>query len=271
MPIADVHTHVFPDDIAASAISVLEAEGHGIKATFDGTISGLLEIMDASGIDIAVTQPVATKPGQVKRINDWAAKVGSPRIVPFGAMHPDLERPDMEIARMASMGLRGFKLHSEYQRFAPDEERMAPIYESAREHGMTILFHAGLDIGIPTLHGTPESFSRMLDAWPGLSAILAHMGGFRLWERVRECLIGRDVYMDTSYSLKFMSSDAFVDLARAHGVDRVLFGTDAPWEDVSAEVARIREAGLTSSELDAVMWHNAARLLSLAGPDPALS
>ena len=69
--VIDFHTHCFADNVAKSAMPFLEAEGN-IKALHDGTIAGQRACMDRCGIDISVVQPVATKPSQVKAINDWA-------------------------------------------------------------------------------------------------------------------------------------------------------------------------------------------------------
>jgi predicted TIM-barrel fold metal-dependent hydrolase len=260
--VVDIHAHVFPDDVAASAMPALEAEAD-VKAAFDGTVAGLLAQMDRAGIDVAVTQPVATKPSQVARINDWAASTASERIVPFGGIHPDSADPKREIARMAAMGLTGIKLHPEYQSFRPDEPRMAPIYEAIAEHDMIILFHAGLDIGIPTDYGRPEAFARMLYEYPDLTAILAHMGGWNLWDEVREHLLGLPVYFDTSYAYGHMSDDDFLDLVEGHGADRVLFGTDGPWADASAEVAWLGGLALSDDDREAILGGNAEGLLGL--------
>ncbi len=263
MRIIDFHTHVFPDHAAATAIETLIAEvpgGHPVY--YDGTVSGLVAKMDEAGIAASVLAPVATKPGQVPRVNDWTAAQASERIVPFGSMHPDFEDPEAEIARMRSLGMRGFKLHPEYQAFSPDEPRMDAIHAAAREHGVAILYHAGADIGIPTLHGTPEAFAKMLDAWPGLTVVLAHMGSFDLWDDVERLLVGRDVYFDTSYTLGHLPDGQFTRIARGHGLDRILFGSDGPWTDSAAEIARLR-ALFDEDEISGVLGGNAERLLAL--------
>jgi predicted TIM-barrel fold metal-dependent hydrolase len=261
MRIIDFHTHAFADDIAARAIPALEAEAD-TRAFGDGTIGGLVASMDAAGIAVSVLQPVATKPGQVRAINDWAASVASDRIVPFGAMHPSVDDPAAEIAHMAAIGLRGIKLHPEYQEFVPDEERMAPIYEAARAHGLIVLFHAGIDIGIPTLRGTPRTFAQVLAGFPGLKVVLAHMGSFKLWDEVTEELVGREVWLDTAYTLGHLPDDRFVEIARAHGTGRIVFGTDAPWTDAVAELAHIRRLGFDEGELAAILGGNAEVLLA---------
>jgi uncharacterized protein len=263
MRIIDCHTHVFPDAIAAAAIASLEAEGD-VVAVYDGTVSGLLETMDRAGVATSVVQPVATKPSQVRSINDWAVGVASERIIGFGAMHPDLEDPAGEIARMHALGLRGFKMHSEYQSFAPDDPRLDPIWDAAAGHGMIAFFHAGADIAFPTVRGTPEAFAGLLDRWPGLTVVLAHLGGFQQWEGVAALLAGRDVWLDTSYTLGHLPDDRFVEIVRAHGADRVLFGSDGPWTDPGVEIAHLRSLGLTTAELAAILGANAERLLGRA-------
>lgn len=261
MQIIDIHTHVWPDAIAPNAIDSLQSLGT-LTAYYDGTVAGLLGAMDSSVVAVSVVQPVATKPGQVRGINDWVATIASDRVMPFGAMHPDLEDPAAEIARMASLGLRGLKLHPEHQAFAPDEPRLAALYEAAMAHDMTVFFHAGADELHDTLRGTPQSFSAVLDGFPGMRVVLAHLGGFRVWNDVSEVLVGKNVYLDTAYTLGHLPDAEFVEIVRAHGAHRVLFGSDGPWTDAAAEIAWIRRLPLAKGVADAILGENAARLLA---------
>jgi predicted TIM-barrel fold metal-dependent hydrolase len=260
--VIDFHSHIFPDALAPAAIKALEEEGD-TRATHDGTLAGMIASMDAAGIDASVVQPVSTKPSQVCGINDWVATLTSERVVPFGGMHPDFPDPAAEMTRMRSLGIRGFKMHPEYQSFEPEEPRMTSIYEAAAEQGMPILFHSGHDIAFTTARGTPAVWGRLLDRWPGLTLIIAHMGGFKLWRQAKDELIGRDVYLDTAYTLGHIADEEFVDLVEAHGSGKVLFGTDSPWTEPSEELARIRGLGLPETELAAILGGNAARLLGL--------
>jgi len=259
--IIDIHTHAWPDEIAQKAVSALMSQGT-LTPFYDGTVAGLIAEMDRCGISTSVLQPVATKPAQVSDINDWAASLASERIVPFGAIHPDFENPSAEVARMAALGLRGLKLHPEHQDFAPDERRMAPIYEAAIEHDMTVFFHAGEDELHEGLHGTPESFAAVLDGFPKMRMVLAHLGGYRVWNRVAELLVGRDVYLDTAYTLGHLPDADFVEIVHAHGPERVLFGSDGPWTDAKAEIAWLRRLPLREGVIDAILSTNAERLLA---------
>jgi predicted TIM-barrel fold metal-dependent hydrolase len=261
MRIIDVHTHIWPDALAAAAVSSVGSLGH-IQAHYDGTVAGLTAAMDRAGVDVSIVLPVATKPSQVGTINDWAAGLRGERIEPYGAMHPDFDDPAAEIARMAALGLRGFKMHPEYQSFEPHEARMQPIYAAAIEHDMTLFFHAGGDVAFTSVRGTPESFVSVLEAWPDLHAVLAHMGGFRQWHAVSGRLAGCDVLFDTAYTLGHLPDEEFVALAREHGCDRVMFGSDGPWTDAGEQLDHLRRLPFTDAELEAILGGNAERLLA---------
>lgn len=260
----DIHTHAWADTLAAKAIpALIESAGHHLTPHYDGTIAGLTAEMDRTGVDISVVQPVATKPTQVATINDWAASINSERIIGFGAMHPDLEDAPAEIERMASLGIKGFKMHPEYQCFEPHDPRLEHIWSAAAEHGMIALFHAGADICMPQVRGTAESFLRLIEAWPGLTVILAHLGGFQQWRDVALHLRGRRVWLDTAFTLGHLPDEDIVELVTQHGVDRILFGSDGPWTDAAAEIAHLRTLGFSEHELAAILGGNASRLLSI--------
>jgi hypothetical protein len=162
---------------------------------------------------------------------------------------------------MASLGLKGFKMHPEHQDFEPHDPRLDPIWHAAVEHGMIVLFHAGADVIHPSVRGTAQSFARLMDAWPELRVILAHLGGFRQWQQVAEHIQGRDVYLDTAYTLGHLPDSEFVELVRAHGADRVLFGSDGPWTDAAFEVAHLSSLGFSEEELTGILGDNAQRML----------
>jgi len=94
------------------------------------------------------------------------------------------------------------------------------------------------------------------------------MGGYRCWEGVERYLVGREVYFDTSYSMADLGPEAITALIKAHGPERVLFATDSPWTDQSAELAAIRALPFTEAEIEAITGGNAVRLLGswAAGP-----
>lgn len=265
-----MHAHVFPDRLAATAVASLSQEA-GIAPSFDGTLAGLRSLMKRAGVTCSVIQPVASKASQVRSINDWVTGMADERIVPFGAMHPDYPDPEAELARLASQGILGFKLHPEYQVFSPDEDRLEPLYAAAARYDLAIYFHAGEDIALPDVHSTPQAFSRVLDRHPELTIVLAHMGGWRQWDDVLRHLAGRDVYLDTSFTIPYLGEERFAEIVAAHGADRILFGSDAPWADIATEVALLRRMPFSKRDLEAILWRNAELLLERRPRRNALS
>jgi predicted TIM-barrel fold metal-dependent hydrolase len=263
LPIIDMHTHVFPGRLAAAVPAI--AGRAGIAPVCDGTVDGLNDLMRRAGIDRAVVVPVATKPSQVRSINEWLATLDDERIEPFGAIHPYMDDAEAELERLAALGFRGVKLHPEYQIFRPDDERLDPLYAAAARLNLIVYFHAGEDLSVPHVHSTPRAFCRILDAHPTLTVVLAHMGGFRQWHDVVEHLGGRDVYFDTSFTVPFLGKPGFLQLIRELGVGRIIFGSDAPWADPVTELALLRAMELSPDDLAAILWRNAERLLAGAG------
>lgn len=266
MIVLDFHVHAFPDELAPRAMEQLSRRSNLIPS-YDGTISGLRRSMMEAGISASVIQPVATKPSQVRSINDWVLSLKSDRLIPFGAIHPDLERPWEELKRIKALGIRGVKIHGDYQEAFIDEERYMPIYEAMEDLGMILLLHAGVDIGLPPpVRATPERILRVHESFPRLRIVAAHMGGFRMWDEVERYLLGREIYFDTSYVRTFMDDERAMKMMQKHGIDRILFATDAPWADQKEELSWITSLGFSEEELDKILWGNGAKLLRFDYP-----
>lgn len=261
--IIDIHTHCFPDDLAARALAKLQKSG-GLAVFHDGTAAGLARETRLAGIDLAIVQPIATKPEQTLTINRWALDLGDPVLMGFGTLHPEFAGWRDEIRWLKAQGCRGIKMHPEYQDFFVDDERHYPIYEALFQAGLILLFHAGVDIAYRgPYHCTPERLAHVIEAFPDNRIIAAHMGGFRFWDDVEKYLVGRPIYLDTSFGMPELGSQRMLELMRAHGLDRILFGSDAPWASQAAALADMRNLGLTAAELEAVLGGNAMRLLNL--------
>lgn len=262
--IIDIHTHAFPDALAQKIIPGM-AKGAGVPAHTDGTLGGLTDALSRAGVDIGVLQQVATRPGQSAKINEWTVSVLSDTIMAFGSIHPgDPDIPGV-IAHLKDHGIRGVKLHPDYQQFMTDEPRAMNFYETLFREDMAVLFHAGIDLELyDPVHCTPAMLSHVITAFPEATIIAAHFGGHRLWDDVESRLIGTPVYLDTSYAMPELPSARMVDMARRHGMDRIVFGTDSPWRDIAGEVEAISQAGFSPMELEKILWKNAARILGLS-------
>ena len=237
---------------------------YGEKAHLDGTISDLLSSMDSAGIEIAVICSIATTPKQVRNITEWSRQVASERIIPFPSIHPDYADFREEIARMKDLGMKGIKMHPQYQGFAIDEDRVLPIYEAIAAHDLILTFHAGFDISFPTdPSASPDKMARVIERFPDLKIVACHFGGWRQWEEVKQYLAGKDLFFETSYTIGDLSDEKVLELIRLHGEDRILFGTDSPWKDQREYVKEVNSLPLSDDTREKIFHRNAEKLLGL--------
>lgn len=267
--IIDAHAHIFPDKIAEKAVAGIGGfyAQFGVHVQGNGTLADLLERGKSAGVERFLVQSVATVPAQVEAINNFIAesvREHPKELIGFGAMHPDYPNISAEIERIISLGLRGIKLHGDFQGFALDDERAFPIYEAA-EGRLPILFHNGDTRSDFT---SPERLLNVVKRFPRLTIIGAHMAGWSMWEKstmlFHEYLEENPespIFADCSSSLYAMSPEQAAELIREFGVHRVLWGTDYPMWDAKEELARFARLPLTDSEKEMVLGGNALRLL----------
>ncbi len=260
----DFHTHCFPDKIAERAISKLAYASGGLEPYTDGTVSGLKKLMNESGIDAAVVLNIATNANQQKNVNDFAASINEEgRIFSFGSVFPDSEDALSELERIKDLGLKGVKLHPDYQGFFVDDEKMKPIYKKISELGLITIFHAGLDYGFaPPYGGTPERMIKALK-WLDTPVVAAHWGGVNCCEGVLEHLCGQDIYFDTSFGYSMMPKHYAQKILEKHGTDKMLFGTDTPWHTADMEMRLLGSLELSLDDMEKITHKNAQKLLGI--------
>ncbi len=259
--IVDFHVHVFPDEVAERALQALIG-AYNWEPVTDGTRAGLAAHMQRSGVGCSIVQPVATKPAQVRSINDWASSHTDPRVISFGAIHPDYEDIQGEIDRIISLGRPGIKIQANWIGRYVDDPSMFPIYESAQGK-LIFTFHSGDELTpFEDKKSTPRRLANVHRLFPDLTMICAHMGGYKMWDEVEEYLLGTGVYLDTSACFPGdMPDGQLLSMIRRHGVDRIVFATDSPFGDARADIPRLLGLGLTDDELERVFWRNAEALL----------
>jgi predicted TIM-barrel fold metal-dependent hydrolase len=270
MPIFDSHVHIFPDAIAARVVAELGAKA-GITAPGDGPRTGLLEQLRRAGIDGALNCPIATRPEQVAGINAKAVAGNRWPLLSLGTVHPDTPDPEQVLEALRAGGVAGIKLHPEYQAFDLDEPRLAATWRACERLGLVVVMHAGEDIGFePPCHASPAAIRALLSTYPRLKLVAAHFGGWRQWDEVRRHLLGAPVWFDLAFTFGYLPDAEVVEMIRRHGVERVLFGSDAPWSDPALGLAALRRLPFTPAERDAILWDNAAALFGLKPPGDQL-
>ena len=127
--LTDIHTHAFHPKIARHAVEHLN-EAYQVNCVGEGTIADLLLREKRSGIGRCVVLCAATTPGQVVPANDYAVTLQRehPEVTAFGTLHPGYEAWESQLERLKAAGIRGLKLHPDFQHFWLDDPRLLPMY-----------------------------------------------------------------------------------------------------------------------------------------------
>lgn len=209
---------------------------------------------------------------------------------------PEEAADELERA-VRDLGFVGWNTHSNIAGSYLDEERFLPIFERAEKLEVPVYLHPTVP-AIPqvrsygfALAGAPFGFgmetsmcmmrliySGLFDRLPGLKIILGHLGEalpFLMkridWAWVRpfdpaarpgisrrpsEYLKG-NVYVTTSGNYY---EPAFMCTREAMGIDRILLGTDYPYEDSDECIQFLEDLPIPDGEKENIYWGNAARL-----------
>ncbi len=260
----DFHTHAFPESIAQKAIEKLSYASGGLTPNTNGTFFDLKRLLKESGIDKAVVLSIATNAKQQTNVNNFAASINDGKdIFAFGSVFPDAPDALEELERIKSLGLKGVKLHPDYQGFSVDDEKMKPIYKKIGELGLIVVFHAGQDYGFPPPYGaTPEKMAKALK-WFESPVIAAHFGGIGYESDVLKLLCGKNIYFDTSFGYGTLPRYYAQKIIEAHGADKILFGTDTPWHTAEMELKLLNTLEISHADWEKITHKNAEKLLGI--------
>ena len=259
----DFHTHIFPEKIADRTIAHLSEICHMTPYT-SVKEEVLLHSMEEAGITRSIILPVATAPRQFDSIHRYALQFMEGNLISLGSIHPDCEDYKEKLRWIKENNLKGIKLHPDYQDTYFNDIKYKRILSYASELDLIIVTHAGKDPVSPKdVHCTPKMIEEVLNEVAPKNLVLAHMGGNEMFDEVEQLLVGRDVYLDTSYVLDKMDSWQFLRMVRNHGADKVLFGTDSPWGGQKKFVETFYQIPLTKEERELISSKNVIQLLKM--------
>ena len=252
--IIDAHAHIFPEKIAENATVSI---GHFYDMPMSGC--GISEKLTESGNKIGVNRylvcSVATTPHQVNSINNFIAGECEKHkcFIGLGAMHPDSENLESDVEQIISLGLKGVKLHPDFQKFNADSPEAFKIYELI-EGKLPLLIHCGDN---RYDYSAPQRIANIHKNFPNLKIQAAHLGGYQRWQEALECLRGlENVWFDVSSSLAFISPETAVKMIHAYGAEKCFFGSDFPMWSHEEEFERFMKLGLSEQENKMIFAEN---------------
>ncbi|WP_295621515.1 amidohydrolase family protein [uncultured Methanobrevibacter sp.] len=257
------HCHIYPIKIAPRAVDGIK-DFYDLNMSLDGTVEGLIEDGNTVGAVHYLVHSVATTPKQVKSINEFISgevKSHPDIFTGFGSLHPDSEDIEGDLDYLIELGLKGVKVHPDFQQFALNAERAFRMGAAISDRGLPMMIHCG---DFRYNYSNPEQLKPFLEEFPDITVIGAHFAGWSMWERATEELAKMpNLYVDTSSSLYSLSPETARDLIRGYGVEKVLWATDFPMWTSKSEMEMFNRIDLTDEERNKILYENAAKLLGL--------
>lgn len=259
MQITDIHAHIFPDKLADRAAQSI-GDFYGAPIYCSASVDRLLREQTAAGISRCVVSSSAVTPHQVFGINDFisAAAAAHPEFIGFGSIYPGMDGFEDELDRMLSLGLRGLKIHPDFQKLPIDAPSGIETYRAIARRNLPVLFHMGdsrYDFS------TPQRLLNLLRQVPDLRVIAAHFGGWQAWELSYANPLPENVLYDTSSTTPMISHDFVLRMLDRFGPDRFLFGSDFPMWQPSQMVSQFQSLGLDEETLRRIFFRNFNELL----------
>ena len=260
--VADSHAHIYPEKIAEKATASV-GTFYDTEMQNLGTTAELLRSGGEIGAEKYLVSSVATKVEQVRSISAFIAGECEkhPEFLGLGAWHQDVTDIIGEMDHLEELGLRGIKLHPDFQKVDIDDTRLLPVYEEAQSRNLAVLFHMG---DYRMAFSKPKRLAKIIKQFPRLLCIGAHLGGYTTWdEALEELPPAENLYVDSSSSLDFLTPEKARRNILHFGVEHTFFAVDFPMWRHCDEIDRFFALGFSEEENRKMLWENFARVFSL--------
>lgn len=180
------------------------------------------------------------------------------RLLAYAYLNPtNLQGSLDELDRVAKFDcFRGVKLHPSNDTYYPFFEGFYPIYEKIEKMGWPVLWHSGTS---PYTH--PLQIAYVARQFPRTPHILGHFGLSDLtWECFPAADLAKNIWVDTTANPIIPVYNDFIE---RFGADRMLWGSDFPFYNVSYELEKMKYFKCTAAQREAITVHNAQRLFKI--------
>ncbi len=148
--------------------------------------------------------------------------------------------------------VRGIKLHSVFDGYYPSPEFLKDVIELSIKLDMPILFHS-----LWGDMGNVKNIENVASSFPQAKIVIAHLKESGCIDVARK---HDNVYIDTSYCPHPRRIEQVVD---AIGPDRILFGSDFPFNDPVIQKMMIERSKIKRGEKQSILGENAIKLLNI--------
>ncbi|RLF00645.1 MAG: hypothetical protein DRJ63_01770 [Thermoprotei archaeon] len=241
--IIDVHAHIGCDQRFCFRMSAKELvramDRYGIKCSFISSIKSLVYDYIEGNEDV-----------------EKACLEYPKRLFGLVAVNPLYGKEAIEemTRRLAKEVFIGVKIHPHYFNVPADSPLMNPIVEKAISLRAPLFIHS-YDGGV--------QLENLADRYPDALIVMYHMGGGDWEEGVLRVRRFDNVYVEMSSS--FVDVGMVETAVEVLGEQRVLFGSDIPFQSPSISMAKVLEANISDYVKEMIFYRNALELFNLRG------
>jgi predicted TIM-barrel fold metal-dependent hydrolase len=194
-------------------------------------------------------------------------------LIPFGSVNlawPDWEEDVRRCHEIHKMP--GLRIYPGYQPFDLDHPRMEHLVKMTSERGLVLQVVFGMEdprVYHPILNVGPVTLGPLLKAvqeTPNVKVELLHFAGSGQGQDLSQFIAKSNMFLDSSRLEgngalgRMIGSIEGLPLARVP-LDRIVFGSHAPYFPVETAILKLIESPLDAQQLRAIMQGNARRLL----------
>ncbi|WP_372726996.1 amidohydrolase family protein [Nocardioides sp.] len=267
----DVHVHFLPENIQAKVWAQFDQAGPKIgrdwPIRYRGSHAERVEQLRAMGVRRFSALPYAHRPGIAGYLNDWARGFAHdvPESLWSATFYPEPEAATY-VPELVAAGVEVFKIHVQVGEFHLDDPLLDPVWGTLEDAGTPIVIHAGSG-PVGNAFTGPDPLRRVLERFPRLTAVVAHMGA----PEYAEFLDLAETYARTHLDTTMVFTD-FFDADGGYPAEllpriadlqeKVLLGSDFPTIPYPyvEQLEGLARLGLGDDWLRAVCWGNGVRL-----------
>jgi uncharacterized protein len=249
---------MYPDEIMMSYLEPLLALGTGLVDKRDKeeffpntqmTPETLMDWMSKAGVDKAIVLPldfgIVAKPKQdVEEYNDWVFDWSSrypDKLVGFMGIDPQRGDQAIRLIRKyhAKFEPKGIKIYPPTGWY-PFDEKVSKFWKEVNDMDIAVVTHSGASPSpLQEERGRPIHFKPVLDKYPDLRLVIAHLGGMYRKDTYAMAPDYPNLFTDCSALQGWLPSDPNVVVDRLKeaisilGPDRIMFGSDCPLFDLN--------------------------------------
>jgi uncharacterized protein len=235
--VIDVHTHFMPKSVMDKVWNYFDSAGPLIgrewPITYRTAESERVQMLRDFGVRGFTSLVYPHKPQMAAWLNQWAAQFAreTPDCLATATFYPEPDAGDY-VAAALEAGTRVFKVHIQVGQFEPNDPLLDPVWGAVEDAGVPVVIHCGSGPA-PGKHTGPEPIRLLLQRYPRLRLIVAHLGMPEYVDFMDICDESDNVLLDTT-----MAFTPFVEetmpfppsqRSRLRDLgDRILFGSDFP-------------------------------------------